>query len=142
MDRFWIILAIALVVAALPLLLRLRDRRLARRVGYVEGPAVLAFTHRLCVPCRTQQAPALDRLRALMPSVRIEVVDVEREPEIARRYGIFTVPSTVVIGASGRALAFNHGLAGEHRLARQLADDPRSETSRRSRRSRGWETCR
>ncbi|MDR5682803.1 MAG: thioredoxin family protein [Armatimonadota bacterium] len=130
MERVWIVVAIALLVASLWLFVRLRDRRLARRLEPVDGPAVLAFTHPLCVPCRTQQAPALERLHALVPGVRIEVVDVERQPDVARRYGIFSVPTTVVVGAGGRVLAFNRGLADERKLARQLAAEPTAESGR------------
>lgn len=98
-----------------------RDRRLRRRLRLPEGPAVIAFTHRLCGPCRTQQLPALQRLRQLAgPDLRVELVDVEREGHLARRFGIFTVPSTVVVGSDGRVVAFNHGFADEAKLLRQL----------------------
>ncbi len=120
-ERAILLLAVLLLVAvAFPALLRLRDRRFLRRRADVPGPAVVAFTHARCGPCRTQQLPALKRLRVLSPEVRIEVVDVQQDPQRARRYGIWTVPATVVVDSSGHITACNHGVADESRLLRQL----------------------
>ncbi len=119
-ERAVLLLAILLVAVAFPALLRLRDRRFLRRRADVSGPAVVAFTHARCGPCRTQQLPALERLRVLSPEVRIEVVDVQQDPQRARRYGIWTVPATAVVDPSGRITALNHGVADESRLLRQL----------------------
>lgn len=121
MDRLVALLVVGLAVAAAVGWVRWRDRRLRQRLRLPEGPAVIAFTHRLCAPCRTQQLPALQRLRQLAgPGVRVEVVDVEQQPQVARRFGIFSVPSTVVVGPHGRVVAFNHGFADEVKLLRQL----------------------
>ncbi len=121
MERVLAVLLVAAAVGAVVAYLRWRDRRLRARLRLPPGPAVVAFTHRLCVPCRTQQLPALHRLRELAgPGLRVEVVDVERDPHAARRFGIFTVPSTVVVGSDGRVVAFNHGFADEGKLLRQL----------------------
>jgi thioredoxin-like negative regulator of GroEL len=113
--------AVALLVL-LPAAVRLWNRRFLRRPADVPGPAVVAFTHPLCGPCRTVQQPALERLRAIARHVRVEVVDVQREPHRARRYGIFTVPATAVVDPSGRIAALNHGVADERRLLRQLGE--------------------
>ncbi|MDR7415720.1 MAG: thioredoxin family protein [Armatimonadota bacterium] len=121
-ERVLIALGILLLVTVgWSAFLRFRDRRFLRAPADVPGPAVVAFTHPLCVPCRTQQVPALERLRISHPEVRIEVVDVLQHPERARRYGIWTVPATAVVDASGRIVALNHGVADEHRLLHQLA---------------------
>jgi len=108
------------LLVLLPAALRLWDRRFLRRPADVPGPAVVAFTHPLCGPCRTVQQPALERLRAIAGHVRVEVVDVQREPHRAQRYGILTVPATAVVDPSGRIAAVNHGVADERRLLRQL----------------------
>ncbi|MDR5708834.1 MAG: thioredoxin family protein [Armatimonadota bacterium] len=124
-ERALIVLGIFLLVAVgWSVLLHIHDRRFLRAQADVPGPAVVAFTHPLCVPCRTQQMPALERLQTLNPEVRIEVVDVQRQPERARRYGIWTVPATAVVDASGRIAALNHGVTDEHRLLGQLARSP------------------
>ncbi len=115
------VLGVGAILATIAGVLAWRDRRLRARLQLPPGPAVIAFTHRLCTPCRTQQLPALRRVQAVAgPQLRVEVVDVERDPASARRFGIFTVPSTVVVGPDGRVVAFNHGFADEARLLRQL----------------------
>jgi len=121
MDRLVALLVVALAVLAAAGWVWQRERRLRARLRVQAGPAVIAFTHRLCGPCHSQQLPALGRLRQRAGSgVRVEVVDVERAPHVARRFGIFTVPSTVVVGPDGRVVAFNHGFADEDKLLRQL----------------------
>ena len=52
--------------------------------------------------------------------IAVRHIDTTIVPDLARRFGIFTVPSTVVLDQSGRVLAINHGLAGAGKLARQL----------------------
>lgn len=124
MERVWVLFLVAAAVAAAAGWVRWRARRVQARLRLPAGPAVIAFTHRLCVPCRTQQLPALRRLReAAGPDLRVEVVDVEADPQAARRFGIFTVPSTVVVGPDGRVVAFNHGFADERKLLQQLGRD-------------------
>jgi thioredoxin-like negative regulator of GroEL len=124
MERLWVVFLVAAAVAAGAGWVWWRDRRVRARLRLSPGPAVIAFTHRLCVPCRTQQLPALRRLQeAAGPRVRVEVVDVEADPQAARRFGIFTVPSTVVVGPDGLVVAFNHGFADERKLLRQLGWD-------------------
>lgn len=63
-------------------------------------------------------------------------VDALREPRLAARFGVLTVPSTVVIGSDGAIRAINNGAAGTERLAVQAgfrrvtvesARDPRRE---------------
>ena len=128
MERVMVVLGVAAALAVVAALLAWRDRRLRARLRLPPGPAVIAFTHRLCTPCRTQQLPALRRVQAAVgPGLRVDVVDVERDPATARRFGIFTVPSTVVVGPDGRVVAFNHGFADEGRLLHQLATSRASE---------------
>ncbi|MER3456183.1 MAG: hypothetical protein C4304_04720 [candidate division GAL15 bacterium] len=134
MERLQVVLGVAAAVAAVAAWVRWRDRRLQARLHLPGGPAVIAFTHRLCVLCRTQQLPALQRLRERVgPRLRVELVDVEHDPHTARRFGIFTVPSTVVVGPDGRVVAFNHGFAAEAKLLRQLGWQERSAAPARAR---------
>lgn len=124
------LVALGLVLAAVAVtwaLLRLRSRRF-RRLGAADlltGDSgrwlVLAFSTPDCVPCRTIQKPSLEELQRRYPD-RIEVRDVDaiESPDLARRFGILTVPSTVVVDDDGVVHAINHGLAGWQKLADQL----------------------
>ncbi len=84
------------------------------------GALVLAFTTPECVPCRAVQRPALEALEQRYPGLLIfREVDAVRSPDLARRFEILTVPSTVVIGPDGKIRAINHGTATAERLAAQ-----------------------
>ena len=81
------------------------------------GPYVLYFTTETCGVCRTHQEPAL----AQLAPDQVRKVDALAEPELARHYRVYTVPTTVVVGADGRPLHINYGYAPASRLRRQLA---------------------
>ena len=127
------LLVLGLVAAALALVwlaLRWRSARYRRpnardvltRLAVRRPPVVLAFTTPECVPCRTMQRPALEELRRRYPErFELREVDATVMPELAERFGLMTVPSTVVIDGRGRVLAINHGLARWPKLAGQLS---------------------
>ncbi len=68
--------------------------------------------------CKTHQEPALARLAG----VRIDKVDAVRERELADRFHVYTLPTTVVMAADGQALHVNYGYAPAPKLERQLAE--------------------
>jgi thioredoxin-like negative regulator of GroEL len=97
-----------------------RARRLA--VGATSAPAedpyILYFTGENCTVCRTHQEPALAKLG----QVRVDKVDAIAERELADRFQVYTLPTTVVMSAEGRALHVNYGYAPANKLDRQLAE--------------------
>jgi hypothetical protein len=80
---------------------------------------VLAFSLPGCRDCKTRQAPVLNRLSAL-PGVTIRSVPADAHPDLVDRFGIMTVPATLVVGADGRVRALNQGFADLPTLQRQL----------------------
>ncbi len=122
--------ALVLVVAGLTaawLLLRWRTARF-RRSGAADLLApgagrslVLAFSTPDCIPCKTVQKPALEELQRRFPGrVDVREIDATAEPVLALRFGIFTVPSTVVIRNRGDVAAINQGTADWKKIAAQL----------------------
>lgn len=109
---------------------RVRQRRLARAgasdlvaaYGVGRGAAlVLAFTTPDCVPCKTIQRPVLEDLERRFPGrLVVGEVDAAASRDLAGRFGILTVPSTVVICSDGRVRAINNGTATAERLAVQI----------------------
>ena len=53
-------------------------------------------------------------------SISIEEVDAPTSPELTQRYQVFTVPTTVVLDATGHAHANNYGFANTQRLLEQV----------------------
>lgn len=84
-------------------------------------PVVLGFTGEYCLPCKTQQHPALERLRAgLGQSIHISEVDALENAELASRYGVLTVPTTVVLDGSRNVIAINYGVTQTDKLRQQV----------------------
>ena len=86
----------------------------------VDRPTLLYFRSDSCAPCVTQ-AHYLQALEHKYGSrVTIQKVDADVEPEIASRYGIFTLPTTLIVDRSGEVRHINYGLTATGKLAQQL----------------------
>jgi phosphoribosylanthranilate isomerase len=82
---------------------------------------ILAFSTPNCVQCHRLQAPALQRvLEARGEAVAIVDIDASTSPELAQRYQVLTVPTTVVLDATGQAHTVNYGFANTKRLLEQV----------------------
>jgi len=96
----------------------------ADRVGTRSGsPAVriLAFSSVGCHQCHRLQTPALHRVLEMRgASVAVVEVDAPSSPELTQRYQVLTVPTTVVLDATGRAHAVNYGFTNTRRLLEQV----------------------
>lgn len=84
-------------------------------------PVVLAFTADWCGQCRLQQRPILrDLQRRHGHLFVVREVDVEQDVELAKRFGVLTLPTTVVVAPSGRVVARNTGVASASTLLEQV----------------------
>lgn len=127
-SRLIVLLVIAAATAVVWISLTSRTRRFraAPARDLLPDPPgsralVIAFTTPDCVPCRVRQRPALESLHRTHPQdVAVREVDASVDPELADRFGILSVPSTVVIDRRGVVLAINHTLAPAAKLAAQL----------------------
>ncbi|MBK8021697.1 MAG: thioredoxin family protein [Chloroflexi bacterium] len=83
-------------------------------------PVILYFTTPMCIPCKTVQLPALNRV---LQETQVSVirVDATEQPDAADRWGVFCAPTTFVIDPHGKTHAVNHGVADFDKLMRQLA---------------------
>ncbi len=84
-------------------------------------PTILYFTTPTCIPCKTQQTPALNRLQdELGEAVQIVKVDATEDEAAAQRWGVIGAPTTFVLDGHGATLAINHGVAETLKLKQQL----------------------
>ncbi len=84
-------------------------------------PTIVYFTMPTCAPCRFQQRPALQRLQTeLKGGVQVVEVDALAQPEAARRWGVFSVPTTFILDGNGQPREVNHGVAGPEKLRGQV----------------------
>jgi thioredoxin-like negative regulator of GroEL len=131
--QLWALTAAGIVVLAAAGLEAFRSARAGRlAVGATSAPAadpyILYFTGENCTVCRTHQEPALAKLGP----VRVDKVDAIAERELADRFQVYTLPTTVVMSAEGRALHVNYGYAPAQKLDRQLAEARSGSTLKRT----------
>ncbi len=75
---------------------------------------IIKFEAEWCGPCR-QMKPAFASVAKGSPGVAFESVDVDRQPELAKRYQVNALP-TVVAVKDGREVARLVGLQSEAKL--------------------------
>ena len=128
-----IVLVVVVVTAAVLLIRRWNARRVMELVAKAplwhalgEAPdgrrTLVAFSTPSCAACHTAQAPAIKAVEQQLGAAEIRVikVDASKQPEVARAFGVLTVPSTVVLEPAGRVVAINQGFAPSRRLIEQL----------------------
>ena len=82
---------------------------------------ILAFSSADCHQCHRLQTPALQRVvQARGSDVSVLDVDATSSPELTQRYRVLTVPTTVILDATGHAHAVNYGFANTQHLLEQV----------------------
>jgi thioredoxin-like negative regulator of GroEL len=115
------LLLMGAAVAAYELLRRVHQRRLNRLpAAEVDGPILLYFRSDSCAACPTQ-ARYLEQLGQVWHGrFTLRKIDADVERETAVRYGILTLPTTILLDAQGIVQAINYGLTNTAKLAGQL----------------------
>ncbi len=109
--RYWQIRRAALIAPADPLLVIRRPNT----------PTILYFTTPVCVPCRTQQRPALLRLQSeLGDGVQVIEVNAMEQTDAADRWGVMSIPTTFILDRNGTPRNVNYGVASVDKLRGQL----------------------
>lgn len=98
------------------------DGRISQFPSYQQGvPAILYFTTPTCVPCKTIQRPALQKLKeSLGERIQIIEVDASTNTELASTWGVLSVPTTYVFDEKGHSRHVNHGVVMADQLFQQL----------------------
>ena len=88
--------------------------------GFIaEGTSLVDFWATWCGPCR-MQASILEQLDGeLGGSVRIGKVDVDEEPELARRFAVMSIP-TLIAFKNGKLIAKSVGVTDTAKLKKML----------------------
>jgi thiol-disulfide isomerase/thioredoxin len=123
LDRVFV----ALILIALAIVgytgWRWRFMRRATAAAPATGrPGILYFSTAHCAPCLTQWQFLEQVCSQLGRAVNIEMIDAEEYPDLASTYGVFTVPTTLVIDSKGQVRHANYGLAQPRKLLSQLSD--------------------
>ena len=108
---------------------RHRASRAAVQSGTAGQSSLLVFTGPTCAPCKLQQLPIVDRLLVdWHDKIEVKVIDVTERPEVAAQYGVWSLPTTIVLNARREVVAINQGVAHERKLREQLASANGSES--------------
>jgi thiol-disulfide isomerase/thioredoxin len=84
-------------------------------------PVIVYFTTPDCVPCKTIQRPALDKLTTTLgDKLHVIEIDAAERPDLAKTWGVMSVPTTFLLNARGEARYVNNGVARAEKLMEQL----------------------
>src|SRR5689334_12913141 len=103
--------------------LKLRTRSLLADLGPLPALTftLVYFSTPTCAPCKTIQRPAIQKLAQILEgSLHVVEIDAAEQPEIARRWGVMSVPTTFLIDPRGKLCHVNHGVTRTEKLLLQL----------------------
>ncbi|MCI0397629.1 MAG: thioredoxin family protein [Chloroflexi bacterium] len=117
-----------LVIAALLILMGIGawwvftiwHRRLAGRAAGGDRPVLLYFRSAACAPCLAQGHYVQEVEERFDGRLVVRKIDADQEVEQATRYGVFTLPTTLVVSPAGTVKYINYGLTDVARLVRQV----------------------
>lgn len=83
---------------------------------------IVYFTTPMCIPCKTQQQPALHKLQSELGDDAIQIIQIDATEDMsaAQRWGVMSAPTTFVLDETFKPVHINHGVADVNKLKRQL----------------------
>jgi thioredoxin 1 len=84
-------------------------------------PTIVYFTTPDCAPCKTVQRPALEKLTHLLgEKLHVVEIDATEYPDVAKTWGVMSVPTTFLLNSRGEARYVNNGVARVEKLMEQI----------------------
>ena len=84
-------------------------------------PVIVYFTTPDCAPCKTVQRPALEKLRSLLgEKLHVVEIDATERPDLAKTWGVMSVPTTFLLDSRGEARYVNNGVTRTEKLMEQF----------------------
>ncbi len=85
-------------------------------------PVLMEFGRGICIPCR-QMKPILESLaRESEGQLRVQVVEIDSNPELTRRYRIMVIPTQVFVDANGQEVYRHLGFYPKDDLVAKLKE--------------------
>ncbi|MBK8987432.1 MAG: thioredoxin family protein [Chloroflexi bacterium] len=126
-ERLLVVLMLALVgTGAFTAFKQAHTRRVNRRIlaePIIARPTLLYFRSDTCAVCPTQ-ARYLEQVMAEEAvgngRFTLHSINVDEQPDQAQRYGVMTLPTTMLLDAAGQVREINYGLTPVHKLQQQI----------------------
>ncbi len=84
-------------------------------------PVLVYFTTPTCAPCKTVQRPAINQIvHTLGEKLHVLEIDAAERPDLAKTWGVMSVPTTFLLDARGVARYVNHGVTRAEKLMEQI----------------------
>ena len=126
---FRLFLAIGIIILGAAAYWLINQRLLVRAKNNVftlfkslpKKPVLVYFTTPDCAPCKTVQRPAIDQVRNLFgEKLQVIEIDAYERPDLAKVWGVISVPTTFLLDARGEARFVNNGVARANKLTEQI----------------------
>jgi thiol-disulfide isomerase/thioredoxin len=103
------------------LLTRARSNVFSLFPRFPNKPVLVYFTTPTCAPCKTIQRPAIDQIaRLLGEKLHVVEIDAMERPDLAKTWGVMSVPTTFLLDSRGQARYVNNGVARAEKLMEQI----------------------
>ena len=103
------------------LLLRARNNVFTLFNALPNKPVIVYFTTPDCAPCKTVQRPAIEHvIKMLGEKLQVVEIDATERPDLAKVWGVMSVPTTFLLDSRGEARYVNNGVARAEKLIQQI----------------------
>jgi thiol-disulfide isomerase/thioredoxin len=121
------LLAIGIIAAGFSLYWIFNQRLLARNnISTLfntppDKPVLVYFTTPTCAPCKAVQRPAINQIiRLLGEKLHVLEINAAERPDLAKTWGVMSVPTTFLLDSRGVARYVNHGVTRAEKLMAQF----------------------
>lgn len=125
-ERLLITLVMILFFSAVLLLMKRRQitsaSRASQQSNKTSKPTIVYFGSNGCAACKRTQRPILEKILAEYGNERLVLTayDVDESPDIAKKWGVMTLPTTFLLDSTGTIRHVNNGLIVLENLRKQL----------------------